>query len=59
MLFLLNPTVYTVGTQARAYGLAIAAVMASSWFLYSWAEIARARVTLLGVLTCPESFYQS
>lgn len=38
-LFLLNPVSITLGTEARPYALALAAVAASSWTLYRWVEL--------------------
>lgn len=38
ILFLLHPNVVAVGYQARPYGLAIAALIASCWALCKWEE---------------------
>jgi hypothetical protein len=46
ILFLFNPSLVSVGYQARPYGLAIAAVIASCWALCEWVET-RSRIDLL------------
>jgi len=46
ILFLFHPNVVSVGYQARPYGLAIAALIASCWALCEWEET-RSRIYLL------------
>jgi hypothetical protein len=49
VLFAFNPTVVEIGTQARPYGLAMAAVAGSCWMLYRWVET-RERRYLIGYI---------
>jgi hypothetical protein len=42
-MFAFNPVAYYLGTEARPYALAIAAVAASSWFLYKWVQTRKQR----------------
>lgn len=51
ILFLLHPSVIVLGTQARPYGLALAAAVGSCWMLFKWVEERRRR-WLIGYSIC-------
>jgi hypothetical protein len=57
LLFAFNPIVVQMGTEARPYGLALAAVAGSCWMLYRWVETQERRYLIGYVVASTLIFY--
>jgi hypothetical protein len=57
LLFAFNPAIVLIGTQARSYGLALAAVAGSCWMLYRWVETQERRYLIGYVVASTLIFY--
>jgi 4-amino-4-deoxy-L-arabinose transferase-like glycosyltransferase len=57
LLFAFNPPIVLIGTQARSYGLALAAVAGSCWMLYRWVETQERQYLIGYVIASTLIFY--